>query len=117
MKPCTVRAAPMPEIYTDEGLFIRETWVTADDASLSIARARVAPGETTRWHVLEGIDERYLIVAGTGLIEIGSEVREYLGPGDLALVIQMANLENDIDVGVLREGLDLLCAHGPALQL
>ena len=37
--------------------------------------------------------------------------------GNLALVIQTANHEDDIDVGVLREGLDILCAHGPALQL
>lgn len=40
---------------------------------MSVARARVEPGRTTRWHRLEGIDERYLILEGCGLVEVDEQ--------------------------------------------
>ncbi len=38
------------EYYFDEGCFITELSNTTDDAQVSIARARVETGKTTKWH-------------------------------------------------------------------
>ena len=65
---------------------ILETWNRADDPEVSIARARVAPGITTRWHRLNGIAERYLVLAGHGRVELGSLPAEPLEPGELAYI-------------------------------
>jgi mannose-6-phosphate isomerase-like protein (cupin superfamily) len=65
---------------------ILETWNRDDDPAVSIARARVARGVTTRWHRLRGIAERYLVIAGRGRVELGSLPSELLGPGELAYI-------------------------------
>ena len=61
------------EFYFAEGCFITELHNTGDDPAVPVARARVEAGRTTRWHCLEGIVERYLLVAGCGRVEIGTE--------------------------------------------
>lgn len=65
---------------------ILETWNNEDDPEVSVARARVAPGVTTRWHRLHGIAERYLVLAGRGRVELGSLPPEVIGPGELAYI-------------------------------
>ena len=60
------------EFYTSEKCYITELSNTADDPDASIAQARVEPGVTTRWHRLTGTAERYYIVNGSGLVEVGS---------------------------------------------
>ena len=65
---------------------ILETWNRADDPALSVARARVAAGVTTRWHRLAGISERYLILAGQGMVEVGKLGPEGVSPGDLVYI-------------------------------
>ncbi|MCZ4304204.1 cupin domain-containing protein [Zoogloeaceae bacterium G21618-S1] len=59
------------EYYFEEGCFITELYNSADDPAVSIARARVPVGVTTRWHVLSGIAERYLIESGEGEAWVG----------------------------------------------
>lgn len=59
------------EYWFREGCFITELHNDAADAGLSVARARVEPGMTTRWHRLTGITERYLILSGQGRVEVG----------------------------------------------
>jgi len=86
MEPSMVKPDPAEEFPTPEGCFILETWNTDADESVSIAKARVAPGVTTAWHCLEGIIERYLIVVGRGLVEVGGLEPVELGPGDLAVI-------------------------------
>ena len=54
------------EFHTDEGCFITELSNIPEDADASIARARVTPGVTTRWHRLSGTTERYVILSGSG---------------------------------------------------
>ncbi|MCJ8502951.1 cupin domain-containing protein [Desulfatitalea alkaliphila] len=61
------------EFYTAERCFIQEVANDAGDPQISIARARVAPGVTTAWHQLDGISERYIIVSGTGRVQIGRQ--------------------------------------------
>lgn len=79
LPPMIHRAADAPEFYFQEGCFISELANTPDDPSVSIARARVEPGVTTRWHALDGISERYLILSGHGRVDIGD-----LPPGEVS---------------------------------
>ncbi len=75
-----------PEFYTEEGCHIVEVSNSPDDPLLSIARARVAPGVTTRWHALRGTAERYVILAGSGRVEVGTLPAQAVGVGDVVLV-------------------------------
>jgi mannose-6-phosphate isomerase-like protein (cupin superfamily) len=59
------------ESFTHENCFILELANDSGDPEVSIARARVMPGVTTEWHRLTDIDERYVIVHGTGKVEVG----------------------------------------------
>jgi len=70
------------EYYFEEGCFIIELHNTPEDPAASVARARVEPGRTTRWHSLAAIRERYLILQGNGLVEIGDQPPRPVGPGD-----------------------------------
>ncbi|HTQ00426.1 MAG TPA: cupin domain-containing protein [Casimicrobiaceae bacterium] len=74
------------EFATAERCFIVEVSNSDADPHLSIARARVAAGATTRWHRLDGVVERYAIVEGRGRVEIGDAAPEDVGPGDVVLV-------------------------------
>ncbi len=72
--------------FEAEGCWISEWWNTDADDAVSIARARVEPGTTTRWHRLAGIVERYVILAGHGRVEVGSAPARDVGPGDVVLI-------------------------------
>ena len=74
------------EFYTPEKCYIIELSNTPDDPDASIARARVAPGMTTRWHRLVGTAERYVILEGRGRVEIGSLSPQDVGVGDVVLI-------------------------------
>jgi mannose-6-phosphate isomerase-like protein (cupin superfamily) len=74
------------EFYTPEKCYIIELSTTPDDPDLSIARARVAPGVTTRWHRVVGTTERYVILAGRGRVEVGSLPPQDVGAGDVVLI-------------------------------
>ncbi|MCP5207234.1 MAG: cupin domain-containing protein [Hahellaceae bacterium] len=62
---------PESEYYFQEGCHIIELLNREDDADVSIARARVTPGATTRLHALINTSERYLILQGQGEVFIG----------------------------------------------
>jgi mannose-6-phosphate isomerase-like protein (cupin superfamily) len=74
------------EYFTPELCHINELSNTADDPAASIARARVAPGVTTRWHRLNATTERYVILEGRGRVEIGDLRPLDVGPGDVVLI-------------------------------
>jgi len=74
------------EFWFHEGCHILEISNTGDDPALSIARARVAPGATTRWHVLDGVAERYLILRGEGEVGLGECETHPVGPGDFVCI-------------------------------
>lgn len=67
------RYQPDTETYIEEGCYIVELHNSAADADCSIARARVAPGMTTRLHSLSGILERYVIIEGQGEVTVGNQ--------------------------------------------
>jgi mannose-6-phosphate isomerase-like protein (cupin superfamily) len=77
------------EFYTAEKCYITELFNTADDPDVSIARARVASGVTTRWHRLKVITERYFIISGKGLVEVGNLPPQEVIAGDVVLIPPM----------------------------
>jgi mannose-6-phosphate isomerase-like protein (cupin superfamily) len=74
------------EYFFAEGGFITEWWNTSADKAVSVARARVKPGVTTRWHRLRNTTERYLILEGRGRVEVGDGPPEAVGPGAVVLI-------------------------------
>ncbi len=66
------RFQPETETYIEEGCYIVELHNSAADADCSIARARVTPGMTTSLHCLNGIQERYVIIEGQGVVCVGN---------------------------------------------
>jgi mannose-6-phosphate isomerase-like protein (cupin superfamily) len=62
---------------------------TPDDADMSIAQARVEPGVTTRRHRLKRTAERYFIVSGKGIVEIGKLPPREVTAGDVVLIPPM----------------------------
>lgn len=77
------------EYLTGELCHITELSNIDDDPELSIARARVEPGVTTRWHRLAGTTERYVILSGRGRVEIGDLPPQAVGAGDVVLIPPM----------------------------
>lgn len=59
------------EYYTDERCYILELSNDAGDPDVSVARARVEAGITTRSHRLSNTAERYVILKGEGEAIIG----------------------------------------------
>lgn len=74
------------EYYFAEGCFINELSNTADDPAVSIARARVAPGVTTRWHRLRDTSERYVILSGRGRVEVGALPAQEVAAGAVVVI-------------------------------
>ena len=74
------------EYYFREGCHSNELSNSPGDEAVSIARARVEPGSTTRWHRLSGIVERYVVLEGRGRVELGDLPAEPVGPGDVVLI-------------------------------
>lgn len=86
MKETIKKSDPGKEFLIDEGCFILELSNTPEDPEVSIARARVPPGVTTRWHRLRGTAERYVILEGAGRVEVGSLPPHQVKPGDVVLI-------------------------------
>ena len=74
------------EFYTAEKCYITELSNTPDDPEVSIARARVEPGTTTRWHRLTATGERYYILSGSGRMEVGELPPREVSAGDIVLI-------------------------------
>ena len=77
------------EFYTSEKCYITELSNTPDDPDVSIVRARVESGVTTRWHRLKGTYERYFIISGRGLVEVGEHPPKEVTAGDIVLIPPM----------------------------
>jgi len=86
MKALVRKLDAAAEFATPERCYINELSNIADDEAVSIARARVTPGDTTRWHRLEGIAERYVILEGEGLVEVGDLAPQIVSAGDVVLI-------------------------------
>ncbi|HSH42660.1 MAG TPA: cupin domain-containing protein [Arenicellales bacterium] len=86
MKPAVRHVSDRDEYWFVEGCFITELSNSDEDPAVSIARARVEPGVTTRWHRLTGISERYVIIEGTGRVELGGVDAQQVTAGDVVMI-------------------------------
>jgi mannose-6-phosphate isomerase-like protein (cupin superfamily) len=86
MKAEVRKATATGEIETRERCFVLEVANDSGDEFVSIARARVEPGAATALHSLRGVAERYVIVAGIGLVEIGESDPLAVGEGDVVRI-------------------------------
>ena len=77
---------PNDEYYFEERCHIIETSNSADDEDVSIAQARVEKGQRTKWHSLENTTERYVILSGWGLVEVGTDRACDVTAGDVVIV-------------------------------
>lgn len=79
------RPDPADEFDTPERCSILEV-ANEDGDDLSVALARVRPGVTTERHRLAGTVERYLILRGTGRMEVEGMAPAGVGPGDMVRI-------------------------------
>lgn len=86
MQAPILRAHPAAEVLTGERCHILELSNSADDPGMSIARARVEPGVTTRWHRVIDTLERYVILDGVGRMEIGDMPPQEVQAGDVVMI-------------------------------
>lgn len=89
MKPTIQHNDAVSEFLTEERCYITELANSPTDPDASIARARVLPGVTTRWHRLRNTVERYLILEGRACVEVGDLPPEDLTEGDTVLIPAM----------------------------
>lgn len=89
MKEAVIHPNLNNEFHIPENCYITELSNSSDDPDLSIARARVEPGVTTRWHRLAGTAERYYIISGRGVAEIGELPPQEVNAGDIVLIPEM----------------------------
>lgn len=80
------KASNAGEYFTRERCFITEVANDPENETLSVAIARVETGITTAWHVLRDVDERYLIISGNGLVEIGEDEPVPVAAGDVVYI-------------------------------
>lgn len=85
MKISVVQPDPGSESLTPERCWILENHNEGADG-VSLARARVEPGVTTRLHRLRDVAERYLVVRGTGEVEIGEEPPRRVEPESVVVI-------------------------------
>jgi mannose-6-phosphate isomerase-like protein (cupin superfamily) len=86
MKVSIHKARDDGEYFFVEGCYILEMWNTPKDDAVSIARARVRPGDATKWHRLKNIVERYVIMEGIGCVETGDLPPREVGIGDVIVI-------------------------------
>lgn len=86
MEACIKTYDAAQEYFFAEGCFITELSNTADDPAVSIARARLEPGKTTRWHYLRGTAERYVVLQGVGSVEVGDLPPHRVAAGDVVMI-------------------------------
>ncbi len=84
MQPKIVRANQPLEYITPERCYIAENH---SDPAVSIARATVKPGVTTKAHKLQqGVQEIYIITSGEGTVIIGDMAPTKVTVGDVVVI-------------------------------
>ena len=78
-------AAESDEYWFEEGCFIKEQLNDPDHPKLSVVQARVPTEGITAWHCLKDTEERYVILDGEGLAEIGKKAFE-VSVGDVVVI-------------------------------
>ena len=82
-----IKSADMStEYFTDERCHILELSNSSADPDVSIARARVEPGVTTKQHRVAGTVERYVILEGCGRVYVEGLPDSDVAPGDVVII-------------------------------
>ena len=113
MEPKYILTNESEEFYTEENCHIIELLNAASSQAFSVARARIKPGETTKWHALKGTIECYYILSGTGLAEINKDFKQKMVPHSL-LKIPVESPQRITNLG--KEDLIILCICSPAFE-
>lgn len=72
MKDEIIKHNPSSEFYLDsERCHITELYNLPQDETLSIAKARVEIGVSTALHSLRNVEEKYIVLSGQGIVEVG----------------------------------------------
>lgn len=102
MHPIVRKPDPLMEFDTPEGCRILDSWNEESDPGMSIARATVRPGITTQLHSLRGVDERYLITHGLGVVTVEGFGSADVKPGDIVFIpsdtAQQVTNTGDVDL-------------------
>ena len=101
------------EYWTDERCFILELSNDGGDPAVSVARARVTPGVTTKRHRVAGTAERYVILQGTGEARIGDREPQAVVPGSVVRI--PAGVEQSI-ANTGTDDLVFLCICTPRFE-
>ncbi len=84
MQPKIVRANQPHQYLTPERCYIAENH---SDPAVSIARATVKPGVTTKaHHLIDGVQEIYIITSGKGQVTVGSLAPTEVSIGDVVVI-------------------------------
>ncbi len=84
MKPKVVRAKQPLEYLTQERCYIAENH---SDPSVSVARATVKPGITTKaHHIVDGLQEIYIVTSCKGVVQIGGMEPTMVTIGDVVVI-------------------------------
>lgn len=89
MKEFILKYDEKAEFYSDEKCYVNELSNTTKDEEVSIARIRLEPGVTTNWHRLRNTTERYVILYGSGIVEIGELPQQAVTEGDIIVISPM----------------------------
>lgn len=107
-------AARVVPFTTKDGSQIRELLAYRNSClrAMSLAEAMLPPGAATVPHYHLQAEEIYFILAGSGLMRLGSETRQ-VGPGD-AIAIPRTTPHQLVNTGT--QPLVLLCCCSPAYE-
>jgi mannose-6-phosphate isomerase-like protein (cupin superfamily) len=83
MNPKIIQAQTPHQYLTPERCYIAENH---SDPAVSIARATVKPGVTTKAHHLIGTQEIYIITSGEALVIVGDLEPAQVGVGDVVVI-------------------------------
>ena len=86
MQPSIKKLDLASEYYFDEGCYITEISNSKDDPGLSIVRARVEPGVTTKLHSLSNTIERYIIIEGKGIVFLDNQKPTKVCVNDVVII-------------------------------
>ncbi len=76
-----IKAGHDEEVWMSERCYIRELINDESIPDFSLAQTRVRPGVVTELHTLQ-VREWYVIMEGTGLVEVNGGPETEVGPGD-----------------------------------
>jgi mannose-6-phosphate isomerase-like protein (cupin superfamily) len=89
MNPKIVKAQTPFEYLTPERCYIAENH---SDKNVSVARATIKPGVTTKAHHLkDGVQEIYIITAGRGIVQIGDLPPTKVEVGDVVVIPELTS--------------------------